>query len=77
MASREEQRSLSERFPVLQEGINDVKAVNAILDGGIVALDRKGMPLFEGLRSGRKARGCVIVFQAFDLLYLDGSELSG
>jgi len=39
--------SLSERFPVLQERINDVKAVNAILDGEIVALDAKGMPAFE------------------------------
>jgi bifunctional non-homologous end joining protein LigD len=66
---------LSERFPVLQDGIQDVEALNAILDGEIVALGPNGMPLFEGLRSGRKARGCVIVFQAFDLLYLDGQSL--
>lgn len=69
------QRSLSERFPVLQEGVDEVKAENAILDGEIVALDPQGMPVFEGLRSGRKARGCVIVFQVFDLLYLDGQSL--
>src|SRR6185369_16960976 len=69
------QRSLSEKFPILQEGSKDVQAVTAILDGEIVALDSNGMPLFEGLRSGRKARGCVIVFQAFDLLYLDGQSL--
>ena len=69
------QRSLSEKFPVLQQGSKDVEAVTAILDGEIVALDPNGMPLFEGLRSGRKARGCVIVFQAFDLLYLDGQSL--
>jgi bifunctional non-homologous end joining protein LigD len=42
------QRSLSEKFPVLQEGSRDVEAVNAILDGEIVALDPNGMPLFEG-----------------------------
>jgi bifunctional non-homologous end joining protein LigD len=69
------QRSLSQRFPVLQEGVDEVKAENAILDGEIVALDPQGMPVFEGLRSGRKARGCVIVFQVFDLLYLDGQSL--
>ena len=40
-----------------------------------MALDPQGMPVFEGLRSGRKARGCVIVFQVFDLLYLDGQSL--
>ena len=69
------QRNLSERFPGLKEGSKDVKAVNAILDGEIVALDMNGMPFFEGLRSGRKGRACVIVFQAFDLLYLDGQSL--
>jgi bifunctional non-homologous end joining protein LigD len=69
------QRSLSERFPVLQEGRKDVEAMNAILDGEIVALDVNGMPFFGGLRSGRKARACVIVFQVFDLLYLDGQSL--
>lgn len=34
-----------------------------------------GMPFFGGLRSGRKARAYVIVFQVFDLLYLDGQSL--
>ena len=40
-----------------------------------MALDANGMPFFGGLRSGRKARACVIVFQVFDLLYLDGQSL--
>jgi ATP-dependent DNA ligase len=60
---------------VLQEGVKDVKAVNAIIDGESVALDRNGMPLFEGLRSGSRGRECVIVFRAFDLLYLDGASV--
>ena len=46
--------------------------MNAIFDGEIVALDPNGMP-FLGVRSGRKARPYVIVFQAFNLLYLDGA----
>jgi ATP-dependent DNA ligase len=70
------QRSLSERFPVLQEGTKDVKALNAILDGEIVALDPNGMPVFGGLRSRRKAHAYVVVFQAFDLLYSDGHSLA-
>ena len=69
------QRSLSEKFPALQEGTKDVKAVNAILDGEIVALGANGMPVFGGLRSRRKAHAYAIVFQAFDLLYLDGQSL--
>ena len=74
-SSRETNAVCRERFPVLQEGVDEVKAENAILDGEIVALDPQGMPVFEGLRSGGKARGCVIVFQVFDLLYLDGQSL--
>jgi bifunctional non-homologous end joining protein LigD len=47
------QRSLSEKFPVLQEGSKDVEAVTAILDGEIVALDRL-------IRMGcRDSRVCV------------------
>lgn len=52
-----------------------MEAMNAILDGDIVALDVNGMPFFGRLRSGRKASACVIVFQVFDLLYLDGQSL--
>ena len=47
------------------------EAVNAILDGEIVALDPRDAVF--GVRSGRKARPYVIVFQAFNLLYLDGA----
>lgn len=54
------QRSLSERFPVLKEGSKDVEAVNAILDGEIVALDPNGMPLFEDLRLGGVASKVVV-----------------
>jgi hypothetical protein len=52
-----------------------IKAETAILDGEIVALDKKGLPCFAGLRSGTAARECAIVFYAFDLLYLNGKDL--
>ena len=40
-----------------------------------MALDQNGLPHFEGLRS-RRHRSYSIVFYAFDLLYLDGYDLT-
>lgn len=68
--------SLSERFPEVRDIANSIKADTAIIDGEIVALDENGLPHFEGLRS-RRLRTYSIVFYAFDLLYLDGFDLTG
>ena len=51
-----------------------IKANAAVLDGEIVALDKDGLPRFDALRSRRT--GVAIVFYAFDLLYLDGFNLT-
>ena len=68
--------TLSERFPELRDIANSIKATAAIIDGEIVALDENGLPRFQGLRS-RRHGSYSIVFYAFDLLYLDGFDLSG
>jgi len=65
--------SLSERFPQLKHVTETIKANTAVLDGEIVALDN-GLPRFDALRSRRT--GVAIVFYAFDLLYLDGFNLT-
>lgn len=69
-------KSLTQRFPELQRIRKSIKAETAILDGEIVALDKKGAPCFAGLRSGKVANQCAIVFYAFDLLNLNGDDLS-
>ena len=43
----------------------------AILDGEIVALDRKGKPVFRDLLRGQG----FLAFAAFDLLWIDGEDL--
>jgi bifunctional non-homologous end joining protein LigD len=48
-------------------------AREAILDGEIVSLDQSGRPLFQDLFA---ARGSVS-YVAFDLLWVDGSDLRG
>lgn len=68
------QNSLNERFPQLKNAGKVIQATTAVLDGEIVALDEKGLPRFDGLRSKRTRS--AVVFYAFDLLYLDGYDLS-
>ena len=62
------------RFTELQELAELIKAETAIIDGEIVALDKSGLPSFEGLRYKHPCGATV--FYAFDLLYLDGHDLS-
>jgi bifunctional non-homologous end joining protein LigD len=69
-------KSLTQRFPDLQRIAESIKAETAILDGETVALDKKGLPCFAGLRSGRVASECAIVFYAFDLLFLNGDDIT-
>jgi bifunctional non-homologous end joining protein LigD len=69
-------KSLTQRFPDLQRISESIKAETAIIDGEIVALDKKGLPCFAGLRSGKVASECAIVLYVFDLLYLKGNNLT-
>ncbi len=69
-------RSLNERFPDLRNIGKSIRATSAVIDGEIVALDLAGLPCFDGLRSRRTAADCVIVYYAFDVLYLDGRDLT-
>jgi bifunctional non-homologous end joining protein LigD len=68
-------RSLTEKFPELQSIAGEVRAVTAILDGEIVAIDAAGIPCFDQLKSRRAGSGFAVVFYAFDLLYVDGRNL--
>ena len=77
-------------FPDLVGPAPWIDARDAIVDGEVVALDEAGRPQFSllqdrtGIRQGRepgshRSRGepAPIVFQAFDLLHLDGRSLLG
>jgi len=66
--------SLTERFPERRR--ISVRAKSAIIDGEVVALDQDGMPCFEGLHGRSSEVACVVVFYAFDLLHVDGYDLT-
>jgi bifunctional non-homologous end joining protein LigD len=65
-------------FPRLLSPPTWIDAREAIVDGEVVALDDEGRPDFSRLQEhlGGKAGG-GLVYQAFDLLYLDGRSLLG
>ena len=46
-----------------------------MIDGEVVALDQNGLPSFDALRFKRE-RKCSVVLYCFDLLYLDGYDLT-
>jgi bifunctional non-homologous end joining protein LigD len=77
----------SRYFPDLAGPAPWIDATEAIVDGEVVALDEHGRPRFSllqdrtGIRTGRlpgtgrKGEPAPIVYQAFDLLHLDGRSL--
>jgi bifunctional non-homologous end joining protein LigD len=76
-------------FPDLAGPATWIDAREAIVDGEVVALDEEGRPRFSllqdrtGIRTGRApgsrrpGEPAPIVYQAFDLLHLDGRSLLG
>ncbi len=78
------QLEMTSQYPELADVTKHIDAKEAILDGEIVALDQDGMPRFQLLqpRVGRKGgiealRGKGhIVYYVFDLIYLDGYDLT-
>jgi bifunctional non-homologous end joining protein LigD len=78
------QIEMTPQYPELINVARQLDAKEAILDGEIVALDEHGMPRFQLLqpRVGRKGglealrgKGQILYF-VFDLLYLDGYDLT-
>jgi bifunctional non-homologous end joining protein LigD len=79
------QNELTDRFPELRDLPKFVHAKTAILDGEVVALDDEGRASFSlmqqrtgfrpGGRRGTAKSEVLVLYYAFDLLYLDGYDL--
>ena len=66
--------SYANRFPYLIEALREL-GHEAVLDGEIVVLDRKGRPQFQLLQEYQKTGKGRLAFCVFDLLFLDGHDL--
>ncbi len=62
---------LAGRFPEIGQALPTIKVGEAVIDGEIVALDKRGVSKFELLQQGAGALRLV----AFDLLWLEGEDL--
>jgi bifunctional non-homologous end joining protein LigD len=63
-------------YPSIAAAALRVKAEQAIIDGEIVALDASGRPSFQALQHRGSHPSNNLVFYAFDLLHLDGADLT-
>lgn len=70
-------KDLTASYPEVASAGKRLDAASAVVDGEIVALDPEGRPSFQALQHRGSNRGHAIVFYAFDLLHLDGRDLTG
>ncbi len=80
------QKPMTMRYPELKHLPKWVKATDAILDGEIIVLNKKGTASFQDLQArfgvtnastiGRLVKSQRIVYFVFDLIYLDGYDLT-
>ena len=66
--------SFEQRYPPIVESLARL-GHEAVLDGEIVVIDDAGKPQFQLLQGYAKSRKGRLVYQVFDLLYLDGYDL--
>lgn len=64
---------VTSKYPELAEFTASVNASEAIVDGELVVLDHEGRPRFELMQR----HAAQVVFQAFDVLQIDGHDTTG
>jgi bifunctional non-homologous end joining protein LigD len=69
------QEYYTDRYKVVTQALQQL-GHNAILDGEVVALDVDGKPSFNLLQKHRTAKP-PLVYYVFDMLWLDGKDLTG
>ena len=66
------------KYPSASAALANVKAKTAYLDGELCGVDETGLPSFADTQAATDGeRGVRLVYYAFDLLHLDGRDVSG
>jgi len=68
-------KDLTAAYPAVASAATRLRHT-VLLDGELVAVDAKGHPSFQALQNRGSYPGYTTVFYAFDLLHLDGNDLS-
>ncbi|HEV7669741.1 MAG TPA: DNA ligase D [Thermoanaerobaculia bacterium] len=68
----------TDRFPTVAEALSRLPVDSALLDGEVVAIDEKGRTSFQKLQNAlRSDHQANLAYFVFDLLHLDGKDLTG
>ncbi|MBS1618747.1 MAG: DNA ligase D, partial [Bacteroidetes bacterium] len=68
-------KSFAEKFYPVFEAIK-AWGIDAIVDGEIVVVDEQGMPRFNALQNWRSEADGSLVYYVFDIMWLDGRDLT-
>jgi len=68
-------KNITRQFPDVARAAAGLRAQALVLDGEIVALDGEGRPSFQALHHAA-TEGLSIVYYAFDLLHVNGRDLT-
>jgi DNA ligase D-like protein (predicted ligase) len=68
-------KNITRQYPGVVKAAAGVCADSAVVDGEIVAIDNDGRPSFQALHHA-SLEGVSLVYYAFDLLYLNGRDLT-
>lgn len=70
-------KDLTSAYPTISAALKRLPVDAAVLDGEVVAIDSSGRPSFQALQHRSARTDHQVVYYAFDVLYLDGKELTG
>lgn len=69
-------KSFNQKYPSVYAAVKDW-GIHAIVDGEIVALNKAGKPEFNALQNWQSTDNTPIIYYVFDLLWLNGHDLTG
>jgi bifunctional non-homologous end joining protein LigD len=70
------EKDMTATYPTIAAAARQLHAEQAVVDGEIVAVDSTGRPSFQALQHRSAHPGHAIAFYAFDLLHLNGVDLT-
>ncbi len=67
----------TQRFAPVANAVRSIAAESALLDGEVAVLDERGITSFHALQSAASTPASKLHYFVFDLLHLDGQDLTG